>query len=228
MHIPYVSREQITKLDELMVNHFKIPVVMMMENAGYRMAEFIRKEFASKKKILFCIGKGNNGGDGIAAARHLLNFGFSPTLSLITEELKKNEPKKHLEIAHVLGIPIFTSLERLPKEIEETDVIIDCLIGYNLQGAPRDSFAYAISAMNDSGKPIVACDVPSGVGDEEIFEPHVNATHILFLSLPKRGCQQLEARKFVCDIGVPAALYPMIQIEKKNYFEHMNIVSLDT
>ena len=140
MSIPYVSRKQIAKLDELIVNHFKISVLMMMENAGYRMAEFVRQQFPKKKNILICAGKGNNGGDGIAAARHLLNFGYSPKLFLITANLK-NEPAAYLKIAKMLKIPIFTSLQKLALELKHTDIVYDCLIGYNLRGKPEGKFA---------------------------------------------------------------------------------------
>jgi len=158
--IPYVTREQIQKLDDLMVEHFHIPVIMMMENAGYRMAEFVRKEFPNKKDILICCGKGNNGGDGIAASRHLLNFGYKPKIFLMTEDIK-DIPKMYLNIAKRLNIPIITELEELKKEIYDTEIIYDCLIGYNLSGDVRGKFRDVIKRLNDSKKQIIACDTPS-------------------------------------------------------------------
>jgi len=227
MSIPYVTHKQIAKLDELMVKHFKISVVMMMENAGYRSAEFFRQEFPKRKKILICVGKGNNGGDGIAAARHLLNFGYKPRIFLIPPQLKK-EPATHLKIAKILNIPLFTSITQLKKEVKKTDVIYDCLIGYNLRGNPRGKFAEAIELMNNSKKLIVACDTPSGIDTDKgaIYSPYINASHIVFLSLPKIGCKKLKAKKFVADIGVPADLYPKIGIVKRDYFNKEEIIKL--
>jgi len=227
MSIPYINHQQIAKLDTLMVSYFKIPVTMMMENAGYRMAEFIRQEFPKKKNILICVGKGNNGGDGIAAARYLLNFGYKPKLFLITTQLKK-EPAMYLKVAKILKIPILTSIVQLRKEVKKTDSIYDCLIGYNLKGNPRNKFAEAIETINASKKPVVACDIPSGIDTNKgvAYSPYVHASHILFLSLPKIGCKKLKAKKYVADIGVPADLYPKIGVKKKDYFKKRGIVSL--
>lgn len=229
MLIPYASRMQIAKLDSLMVRRFRIPVAVMMENAGYRMAEFVRQEFPLQKKgqknakknrrILICAGKGNNGGDGIAAARHLLNFGYSPSLFLITAQLR-GEPKMRLDSAKALGITAFTSLARLAKEIKRADIIYDCLIGYNMSGALKEPFGAVIHLLNNAGKPIIACDLPSGVDADHgaLCPVFIKASHILFLSLPKQGCRSFRAKKFVADIGVPKALYPLINIRAENYF----------
>ena len=225
--IPYVTHKQIAKLDKLMISYFKVPVVMMMENAGYRMAEFVRSEFSSSKNVLICVGKGNNGGDGISACRHLLNFGFKPKLFLINFNLKK-EPLMHLKIAKKLKIPIITSLKELEKEIKKCDLIYDCLIGYNLKGEPYGKFKDVISILNSSGKKVIACDTPSGVDTDKgvICSTYVRASHILFLSLPKLGCRKLNAKKYVADIGVPKALYPMIKVKAKDYFEKKSILKL--
>jgi len=227
MAIPYVSRKQIAKLDQLMVRHFKIPIIMMMEHAGYRMAEFVRKTFPKKRRVLICCGKGNNGGDGIAAARHLLNFGYQPTLFLITNQLK-HEPKMHLRIVKTLNIPLITSLKQLQRELNKTDIVYDCLIGYNLKGVPRGKFTNAITSINNVKKPIIACDVPSGVDTDKGItqDSYIRASHILFLSLPKQGCKRLNAKKYVADIGVPKALYPKINVKAGNYFKKQPIVTL--
>jgi hydroxyethylthiazole kinase-like uncharacterized protein yjeF len=223
--IPSVTREQIAKLDELMVDYFKIPVVMMMELASYRLAEFIRQRYPEQRRVLLCCGKGNNGGDGIAAARHLLNFGYEPVIFLVSEELKA-DPATHVEIAKGLDIRILTRFDDLELLLHDVDLVVDCLLGYNLEGGPRDAFAEAIHTINESGKPVVACDIPSGVDTDEgpIYEPYVRAETILFLSLPKRGCDQLEGEKYVADMGVPAQLYPMIGLQEKNHFAKESIV----
>ena len=226
--IPYASRMQVAKLDDLMLRRFRIPVAVMMENAGYRMAEFVRQEFPLQRKekkglknrrILICAGKGNNGGDGIAAARHLLNFGYSPALFLITAQLR-HESKRCLDRAKALGITAFTSLARLAKELKRTDIIYDCLIGYNMRGALREPFGAVIRLLNNAGKPIIACDVPSGVdADHGALHPlFIKASYILFFSLPKQGCKSFRAEKFVADIGVPKALYSLIDIKAEDYF----------
>ncbi|RMF54620.1 NAD(P)H-hydrate epimerase [Candidatus Woesearchaeota archaeon] len=225
--IPYVNRRQIAELDRLMVEHFKVSVEMMMEHAGYRIAEFIRKKFPGKKRVLICVGKGNNGGDGISAARHLRNFGYEPVLFLMSPDLTR-EGLSHLEIARILKVPELTSVEMLKHEIRKADVIIDCLIGYNLKGAPRKDFVGVIKLINQSSKPIVACDVPSGIDTDKgaVHDTYVKATHIIFLSLPKIGCKDFPAEKFVADIGVPKELYSKIGVKPANYFRKSAIIKI--
>jgi hypothetical protein len=74
----------------------------------------------------------------------------------------------------------------------------------------------------------VACDIPSGIDPDkgEIYDTFVDADYILFLSLPKIGCEGLIAEKFVADISVPIELYPMIGLEKKDPFKNSKILSL--
>jgi len=225
MQVPYINHKQISKLDDLMVNYFNIPVVMMMENAGYRMAEFIRKQFPTKKRILLVCGKGNNGGDGIAAARHLLNFGYEPTIFLITKKISK-EPLIHLKIAKKLQIPMITTTKELRKEIVKQDIVYDCLIGYNLKGGLKKEFKKVVEIINQIKKPIIACDIPSGIDTDKgaIHKEYINATHILFLSLPKIGCKKIKAKKFVADIGIPKALYAKINVKSQNYFKKETII----
>lgn len=222
-----VSRKDIAKLDELMIEYFGIPVVMMMELASYRLAELVRLRYPTKKQVLICAGKGNNGGDGIAAARHLLNFGYEPVIFLLSEELKE-EPAQHLAIAKKLDIRVVTGFDDLELLLHTVDLVLDCLLGYNVNGVPRGAYAETILKMNESGKPILACDMPSGVDTDEgaIFEPYIRAETILFLSLPKQGCDSLPAEKYVADMGVPAALYPMIGLAEENLFEKESIIRL--
>jgi len=77
---------------------------------------------------------------------------------------------------------------------------------------------------------IIACDTPSGVDTDKgpIYDLHINASHILFLSLPKIGCKDLKAEKYVADIGVPKDLYKMIGLKAKNYFKKNSIIDLNT
>lgn len=225
--IPWVKRAEISKLDKLMVKNYKIPIVMMMELAGYRLAEFMQKEYREIKKVLIIVGKGNNGGDGLSAARHLLNFGFKPKIFLIETELK-GEPKMHLDIVRKLKIPIISTLDKLKLEIEGTEVILDCLIGYNLKGEPKGKFKTVIDLINELQKPVVSCDIPSGIDADKgaSYKTFIKAESILFLSLPKWGCKNLNSKKFVADIGVPKTLYPKIKVKEKNYFENESIIKL--
>lgn len=216
--IPFVGRDQAEKLDQLMASHFNISVDMMMELAGYQIARFVRDNFDSKD-VLICCGKGNNGGDGLAAARHLKNFGFQPKIYLASKDLSMHA-QKYLKVAEIQKIPF---VERIKKH----DIVLDCLIGYHLKGNPRHPFHNLIEDVNET-ETIVSVDIPSGVDADKgvTYDPYVKATHILFLSLPKRGCSGFPAKMYVADIGVPRQLYSMIDVSADDYFKDESIVSL--
>ncbi len=221
--MPYISKEQSAKLDKIMPEKFNINTTMMMELAGDRLAEFTRMK-CRKKKILVCVGKGNNGGDGLVAARHLLNFGYSVLIFLVDKSIDTIP----LTIARKLKIPVFSSLQRLSKEISETDSIIDCLIGYNLKGKLRDNFRKVFEIINKSKKTVIACDVPSGIDADRgaIYNEHINAQYILFFGLPKKGCKKLNSEKYVADIGIPKQAYPIIKVKAENYFKDKPIIKI--
>lgn len=93
-------------------------------------------------------------------------------------------------------------------------LVVDGLIGYSLQGAPRGAAAALIRAANASGAPVLSLDVPSGIDATtgEAYEPTVRATATMTLALPKIGLGAAEARRYVgelylADISVPPALY---------------------
>ena len=227
--IPFVSKKQSLDLDRLMVKKFKIPEIVMMDKAGMMLAEFTRQEYPKSKNVIICCGKGNNGGDGISSSRFLLNFGYNPTIFLVTDKIK-NSPKLNLVIAKKLGVHVFSSLKKLEEEIIKSDLIIDCLIGYNLNDEPKGKFKKVIDTMNKSKKPIIACDIPSGIDADKgiINKTYIKSESILFLSLPKIGCKdkEVKSKKYVADIGVPKKLYPMIGLKEENYFEKNNIIRI--
>jgi len=135
MQIPFIDKEKMKEIDNLMIDFFKIKVSKLMEYAGYNTA-LLAKKFI-KKKCLIIVGKGNNGGDGLCCARHLHNFGFDVDVFLIEKQLK-DEPKIQLEIVKEIGVNITTSLN------DSYDLIIDAIFGYNLKGNPMDKYKDAL------------------------------------------------------------------------------------
>ncbi len=215
----YITKKQASKIDDLMMKKFHIDLEMMMELAGYHLAEYIRDNF-KEREVLICVGKGNNGGDGLCAARHLLNFGFDVKIFLALPDLEEL-PLKHLRIAHSLSIPILNS-------IDKHELVLDCLFGYNLKGSPRPPYDSFIESINENKK-IISCDIPSGVDADLglVNDCYVKATHIVFMGMPKLGCEGMSAKKAVVNIGVPKKLYPLIEVEEEDYFVKKSILKLN-
>ncbi|MEM3030441.1 MAG: NAD(P)H-hydrate epimerase [Candidatus Micrarchaeia archaeon] len=203
-----VSRERMAELDRL-AGELGAGTAVLMERAGERIAELAEKMARGRKIAVLC-GHGNNGGDGLCAARRLAERGFSVTAFLASPREKfSGEPLKQLERAEKTGVKIIGIGER--AEFTSFDFLIDALLGFNLKGAPQGKFAELVRAANASGKPILAVDLPSGLDANtgEAFEPCIRANATITLAYPKTGLLKKEAGAFVgklflADIGVPA------------------------
>lgn len=208
----YATLWQSRELDRLMVEEFGVSIEMMMESAGYRLAEFLR----GSKSVLIICGKGNNGGDGLSAARHLTNFGVETAVYMP----QGNRNITFEKVARKSGVRFVETI--VP---DKYDVVLDCLIGYGLKGDMK--YTKEVELLENYKGRVVACDMPSGVEcDKGVIGPYIKCTDIVFLSLPKLGAKQLNCNKFVADIGVPIKLYAKIKYPEECYFKEKNIVSL--
>jgi NAD(P)H-hydrate epimerase len=234
MKIPYITKQQMTEVDRLMIEKYKISVTQMMEIAGFNTAVLTKRLLATSKttsiknkSILILAGKGNNGGDGICAARYLYNWGANVTLFLITEDIKK-EPLHHLQIAKKTNITIIKSFSQLQSSIQSAHIVIDALLGYNLKGDPKGRYATAIETMNSSKKTILSIDIPSGQSAEGLCsEPCTNATYTLCLSLPKVGSEKGNfGDTYVTDMGVLPEVYKDMKLKVPPLFKEDFIIRL--
>ncbi|MCH8149831.1 MAG: NAD(P)H-hydrate epimerase, partial [Planctomycetes bacterium] len=163
------------------------------------------------RRVLVLAGRGNNGGGGLVAARRLAAWGADVAVLLATAaDAVAGVPLQQLDILRRMGVPVRQFAGTFP----EHDVVIDALIGYDLQGPPRAPVNLMIAAANDSAALTVSLDVPSGVDVNTGEAPGsaIRASVTLTLALPKAGLVRPEAQQFVgelylADISVPVALY---------------------
>ncbi|HEX8856708.1 MAG TPA: NAD(P)H-hydrate dehydratase [Thermoleophilaceae bacterium] len=137
-----------------------VPSLDLMERAGAGLARLTADVAQARPgRIRVVVGKGNNGGDGLVAARLLRAEGLDVDVLAVGD------------LSDLKGDPL-ANLERLPgepprpfdaAEIDGSSVIVDAMLGTGFAGAPREPVAGAIAAINESGAPVVACDMPSGV-----------------------------------------------------------------
>jgi len=148
--------------------------ILLMENAGRAVADHIKEHFKDLKGkfvTVFC-GTGNNGGDGMVAARHLAGYGCRVLVILLgspdkirTYEASKNfaaisSMKATTEIVIAKDV---ATLESLADKIRNSDAIVDGIFGTGIKGEIREPWLTAIKQINESGKYVVAIDVPSGL-----------------------------------------------------------------
>jgi NAD(P)H-hydrate epimerase len=237
--IPAITTDQMREVDRLMVETYHIELTQMMENAGRNLATLARQRFLSGnstgKRVLVLAGRGGNGGGGLVAARRLHNWGADvQVFTTQPDEEIHGVPAHQLGILRHMGVPVTTGsyLDGLP----EAELILDALIGYGLQRAPRGVPARLIemaNAWSSRGVPILSLDVPSGMDATtgEIHEPCIRAAATLTLALPKTGLV-IESAKlvvgtlFLADIGVPPALYGLLGVQVPPIFNEQEIIQI--
>ena len=167
-----VSAEEMRWCDESAIRSYGILALLLMENAGRRVAQLTAQKFvplACRQILIFC-GKGNNGGDGFVAARHLHNSGARVTVVLLADPREiKGDAKTNYHILRRLlkngaeSLSIETYNKRVLKSFSKPTVIIDALFGTGFTGSVREPYAEAIDWINRQSVPVVAVDVPSCV-----------------------------------------------------------------
>jgi hydroxyethylthiazole kinase-like uncharacterized protein yjeF len=141
---------------------------VLMERAGSAVARAARELAGGsygRRAVVVC-GKGNNGGDGLVAARRLGRWGVRTTVVLLEEPGALREPAatNARRLAEVPGIRVRTFHERgLRRELDRADVAVDAIFGTGFEGMPEDAWAAAIASLNEARAPIAAVDIPSGV-----------------------------------------------------------------
>jgi NAD(P)H-hydrate epimerase len=223
------------EVDRLMVEELRIELIQMMENAGRCLAQHARSWLGGnvhRRRVAVLTGSGGNGGGGLAAARRLSIWGAEVTVVAGQgADAVRGATAHQLGIVERLGIPVLRPGARSAEELERAELIIDALIGYSLQGPPREAVSSLIMAANAVAAPTIALDIPSGLdGDTgEPSDPTVRAATTLTLALPKRGLLQPVARPwvgelFVADISVPPFIYRSLGVDVGPLFAASDIV----
>jgi ADP-dependent NAD(P)H-hydrate dehydratase / NAD(P)H-hydrate epimerase len=157
---PCLDAEEMRATDRWAIEVRGVPSLELMETAGRAVADAAAETAGSSRAAVIC-GKGNNGGDGLVAARALTGMGFEvDALLLAPPEELSGDARANLER---FGGARHVDPGDIPAAIDGAGVIIDAIFGTGFAGAPRDPAASAIEAMNASSSPVVATDVASGV-----------------------------------------------------------------
>jgi NAD(P)H-hydrate epimerase len=214
----YVTAREMRELDERAVRDFGIPSLLLMENAGRACAEEILK-FPVTGAVAVFAGKGNNGGDGFVAARHLWNRGRGVSVIYFQRpEEMKPDPLANFHILEKMKIPRFDFSEGWNEQaaagiLAQSAAVLDALFGTGLSKPLQGMFLQAIAAIHASRLPVAAVDVPSGLNSDtgEVMGSCVRADVTVTLGLPKKGLVSGEGPRFagrvvVADISLPKEL----------------------
>ena len=213
-----LNSEQMKGCDRAAIDDFGIPEIVLMENAGTQVVESMEEFFDAEQPELIAVlcGKGNNGGDGFVVARHLHNLGRVVRVYLFaTAADLRGSVADNQRMASALGVDIIevTNDEEWPEiaaQLVGFDCIVDALFGTGIQGPLRSPFADVVESVNDSGVPVVAVDLPSGLSADngDIAGPSIAADLTVTFAAPKR-CHVFPPASELCgelgivDIGIP-------------------------
>ncbi len=218
-----------------MVQEYHVDLLQMMESAGRSLAQLARSLLEGEivdRPIVVLAGRGNNGGGGLAAARHLINWGaWVQVVCSYPVADYAGAPARQLAALQAMGAALAWAEDGW--ELPPCDLLIDAVIGCGLRGEPRGPARNLIQLANSSAAPILSLDTPSGVdsGSGSVFTPHVQAAATLTLALPKSGFRQIQAAAvcgtlYLADIGVPSALYEQMGLSIPLLFARDSIVRL--
>ncbi|HEY4027644.1 MAG TPA: NAD(P)H-hydrate epimerase [Candidatus Dormibacteraeota bacterium] len=209
MSLPSLSSAQVREVDRLAAERFAIPVSWLMEAAGWQVARHCRG-----RAYVVC-GRGNNGGDGLAAARHLHRWGRLAGVACTDPEHLAGPAAEEARALSALGVEI----AREP-DLREAQLVVDALLGTGLSRPAEGRMADWIAAVNGSGRRVVSVDVPSGLDADTGRAPGacVRAAVTVTLGLPKPGLLTGDGpdhagEVWVADIGIPFEAYAAIGVE---------------
>ena len=158
-----LTGSQIREADQYTIEHEPIESLALMERASEVIAQWICNNIPQEQPLAFFIGKGNNGGDGLAVARMLHNVGYSCSVYVLFDKRQ-------------LSVECRYNLERLPHgvrvqgmdrvEVAEDAVAIDALLGTGVRGGLSEPVRGAIALVNGLGCRVISIDLPSGMLSE--------------------------------------------------------------
>jgi NAD(P)H-hydrate epimerase len=207
-----VTASEMREIDRTTIKEFGISGLVLMERAGLAVAGRVAGLFPSKRVLVLC-GGGNNGGDGLVAARELFNRGAkAKVIMLAGKELLGPDCKAQLKSALKMGVPVEFRKTLRSIDLHGT-VVVDAVLGTGLSRKVTGPLAALFAFVNKSGAPVVSVDVPSGISSDtgEILGKAVEADATVTFGLPKIGHllhpgAACTGRLFVEDIGFPSRL----------------------
>jgi len=191
-----MSFDDVRRLD-INSNFCGVDTKTLMENAGKAIYRFIKEKYGKNKKILVVCGPGNNGGDGLVAAR-LLSHEDNVRVFLFKEPKTEEATYAYTRLTSETKVPVYK--ENLEDLLNWAELIIDAIFGVGISGnTVKEPYRSAILAINSSQKDVISIDYPSGIVHDVIINP----TYVVTFHDVKEGLTYVSRNIRVADIGIP-------------------------
>lgn len=219
------------EVDRIVTLEFGLPILSLMENAGRGLATLTARQFPSlsSRRILCLAGKGGNGGGGLAASRHLANWGASVE-AIALEAAPGSASEIQARTLRRSGVPVGTPADLSGLRIDGFDAVLDAVLGYSLRGDPSGPARRMVEVANEA-RYVISLDLPSGLDPDTGIPatPCVRADATLTLALPKPGLLRPPAARHVGelwlgDLGIPGAVYRRLGVRVPRLFRPGQIV----
>ena len=189
---------QIKEIDSFAINSLGIPAEVLMGRSGLAVSSAVRSISKSGSRVLILAGKGNNGGDGYAAACDLFSDYDVTIIDVFSAGQKTDEGKYYLDKFTSLGGKVLPYGEGTTDLISTADVIVDAIFGTGFLGSPPKAIFGLIDLVNSSSAKKIAVDVPLGVNadDGSIHNKAILADITVSLSYLKPGLLSYPAKEY--------------------------------
>jgi len=223
------SAEDIRRLDALAVEKYGLTEDLLMENAGAAVARLVAVKTEPGLVAVFA-GSGNNGGDGLAAARHLASLGVEVTVLLVGSRGRmKGAAKRQLERLEAAGVEALDYEEGMGALwfTAPALVVVDAMLGIGLNRQVAGKYRKAVEDINglkEAGATVVSVDIPSGVHADtgRVMGAAVKADYTVTFGLPKPGCLLYPGAEYCGDVYVATISYPRALLDDEEIRMHVN------
>ncbi|KAL4991956.1 YjeF N-terminal domain-like protein [Aspergillus falconensis] len=203
MALKALNSKDAASLDQDLMEAGGFSLDQLMELAGLSVSQAVYRVHppSAGKNVLVICGPGNNGGDGLVAARHLAHYGYKPTIYYPKEGKKELYTRLKTQLS-ALSVPFISTPTEFQSTLASTSLIIDAIFGFSFGGPLRDPFPEIISVMENSSIPVLAVDAPSSwdiesgppqSGPGNKFMPE----YLVSLTAPKPCVKFYKGRHFV-------------------------------
>ncbi len=230
-----LSQIEIREVDQIAIEQYGVPGVVLMENAGRGCSQIIATHWASGR-VVICCGQGNNGGDGFVVARYLENAGWTVQVRLaFPPSAVQGDAAIFLASIQKSGLDVCTiqaevdapsaghpevNWSKFESELKSADLVVDALLGTGLTGSVRSPYKQIIESINAAGCPVFAVDLPSGM-DCNTGKPLgtcIRATRTATMVAEKLGFENPDSEALtgpvdVVEIGLPRALIRLLELK---------------
>ena len=194
-------------LDSACVNEYKIPLIVMMENAV--LSAFKHMDIENNQRYVIVSGVGNNGGDGLGLARQLTAHGKEVEVFIVGKIEKMSECSKiNYNILKAMNISTNIvdeeNLEYLKCSVKKSDIVVDCIFGTGLEREIKGIFYNVIDIINQNKNKTYSIDIPSGINatNGDVLGICIDADKTISFEFYKRGFLKYDVKQYIGEVIV--------------------------